>query len=244
VLQRVSGDLSSPDRLLALVEEKKAGAIVLRHTRPEHAASIARLSAHPDFGVASVGDRHVLFVRGLPGDQATRTLQPNLALRAFAPEERERARAELARNGTEPGAAAYAGFQRALLRLSADLRGGGRDGLAPTADAQGRARYQQALAELTPALPRDENLPTAQLLAAMLQIRLCRLSEAEQALDWARAEGENRHTVALAIELAVQRGQRESAQQMLASIAVDHATDAWLSALEAELRAGTRCDED
>ncbi len=242
VLQRVSGDLAEPARLLALAEEKGVDAIVLRHNRPEHAASIAMLAKHPGFGLATIGDRHLLFVRGLPRERSIEVLAPNLAIRVFGPDERERARAEIGRIGEGPGAEAYLGLQRALLRLSPYLRDNGTDGLAPATDPERRESYRQALQDLVPALERNMNLSTAQILAAMIGIRLCRLAEAERALRIARAEGENRLTIALGIALAIQRGQPERAGRMLSEIDVDPTRDRWLSELRHELGAPAACE--
>lgn len=242
VLQRVSGDLTAPERLLSLVKEKGVDAIVLRHNRPEHAASIAMLEKHPGFGLATIGDRHLLFVRDLPRKQSIEVLEPNLAIRTIERAERGRARMELARIGRGPGAEAYLGFQQALLRLSPYLRGGGNDGLLPATDAAARESYRRALKELAPALERNQNLLTAQILAAMIYIRLCRLSDAERALQLAQAEGGNRFTVALTIELAIQSGRRELARRMLSEIDVDYTRDLWLNALNRELTTPAACE--
>jgi hypothetical protein len=234
VLTSLDRALHSPPQLLKLVERKRADAVVLRHTRVEHASAIEALRRHPDFRVATVGDRHVLFVRGLADDQAVTALEPNLDLRALDAGRAARGERELRRIGAGPGAAQYAGFQRALLTLSPDLRGGGRDGLPPATDAARRERYRRALVDLAPALAPYENQTSAHALAAMAHLALCRTEEAARALSLARAEGENRYTIALAIELALRRGRRDEARRMLEELRPE-GPDAWLAALRDEL---------
>ena len=241
VLQRAGAALKDPRDLFALVEQKRGDAIVLRHNRPTHAASIAALVRDPRFGVASIGDRHVLFVRDLPSAQTIRVVWPNLALRTFSGAQRARARHELSTIDAVPGAAAYVGFQRALLRLSQDLRGGGADGLSPSRDEATRQRYGTALADLAPGLHVHENLPTVQLLAALLRARLCQVDAAERSLRIAREEGDNRHTVAIGIELAIARGQTQQARQMLSDLEQSARGDGWLQAMGRELEAGSPC---
>jgi hypothetical protein len=148
-----------------------------------------------------------------------------------SPAQRTRAWLELARIGAQPGAAEYVGFQRALLRVSPELRAGGYDGLQPLASAAQRARYEHALDDLGPALVPNENLPTAQLLATMLELALCRLDRAAQALALAAAAGENRQTLALRIELSIRRGRAQQARDMIDALG-GASTDNWLGALD------------
>ncbi|MGD8859019.1 MAG: hypothetical protein PVI30_03350 [Myxococcales bacterium] len=237
VLQEVSRALEKPARLRDLLDRHDADAVVLRHNRPEHAASILALLRDPRFGLATVGDRHALFVRDLPPERRMRVLAPNMGLRSFDPNVRARARRELEGIESGPGSAAYVGLQRALLRLSDDLRDGGRNGLAAATDAETRDRFAAALRDLQPALDREDNFATAQILAALLNLRLCHLDRAQEALQVARLSGENRETVGLRIGLAIARGDREEAGRMLSTLDAQ-AGDPWLQELRRALRAG------
>lgn len=238
VLMSVFKALAVPSQLFSLLEQKRADAVVLRHTRVDHAASTAALLQRSDYRVATVGDRHVLFVRDLDPERAIVALWPNLALRSFDAAQASRATRELERIGSRPGSSEYVGYQRALLAISPYLRSGGHDGLHFAADAVQREHYARALRELEPALVPDENLPAAQILAAMLNLELCRANEAERHLGLARAESENRYTVALRIELALRQGRPDEARRLLGDL---HAPgpDGWLDALRQEL-SGTR----
>lgn len=232
-IREVGAAFSDPARMMALIDERRIDALVLRHTFLGAATAVATMRRQPGWKLVALEDHHALFVRRTvdPNGAAFEQLAPGYARE---PPSRD-AYLELTRLREAMTATGFYSYHRALWLLRDGLIARGRDGLAPPAGDGPLRAYREALALLQRSARRDLDVQLVHTHHALTAAVLCHLDEAEAALAAALAleSGDNRDTLLIAQEIALRHGhaQRTRAFVKSARALLQGQPDPWIDRL-------------
>ena len=242
--------VENPAALPMLLARFRVDTVVVHHTLQPFGPLMHAMERMPGFHLASIEDRHALFVSDRLQLRAGASAEP-LALAGYEPDwllaadaARERAvlglLERLPRHENNEG---YRGFVRGLLAIKPLLRPGLHNGISAPRDAQQAQVLARAQGWLARAAEHAGGVQAVHAYHALVAAARCDLATAERAIALATVHGHSRETLLGAREIALRRGQQadvasfvERAQQEPGA-----AGDGWLAALAAGSRSAPHC---
>ncbi|HAN30975.1 MAG TPA: hypothetical protein DCQ06_05205, partial [Myxococcales bacterium] len=239
------------DGLAEFLQTHRIDAVVLQSTWQAHQKTLRFFAHSPDWWLVHVENEHSLFVRRPTVDAESLTFKelsqvpvsydPAATLSA----NRAGLQAELQQLQGIGGAELIIAWNRAVLAIEPVLRRQGLDGMSRSV---GKDRVQ-ALAKahklMSQVAGRVRDVPTLQLLYALVSAHVCDLNAAELALRRGTMTVSSRQSLFTSQEIALRRGDAAAVQTFVgnARAALRGEPDAWVSALQADLRVDDlRCD--
>lgn len=237
-IRKVQKAMGHPAHLFRLVDDLRVDSVLVQHTSQHHRAILAALQAHPDWKLATVEDRHALFVQRAttPLPQLLRPSYDPAPLLAASEDDRKRWRKELAALVPSDSNRGYRGWTLAVLDLVPLHRGGPDDGLRAATSAQEQGQITRSLGQIEVAAQRAGGVPIVDAYHAMVATLACDIDGARRALRKAEREGQTRHTLLTGQQLALREGRKEDVLRFIAQAeGLPRASgDPWLADIKRE----------
>jgi hypothetical protein len=250
-IARVQRAFGAAPRLRELIDSSRTDAVILQPLVREQQPALLAMLARSDFWLVAIEAQHCLFIRD---DVRRHQLLAPLALRVLRPGydaawllasklDATAVARELSELPPHRNVDAYRDWVLGLLELRPLARAEGRAGFSAPRDRADLARLSRALPRLRATDRALAIVPSVQAYYALAAVSACRLDDATDVIERARAEGETRELLFARQELALRRGQLQAVRTFLnqAKALPGAAADPFIQALEAELVAPPLC---